>query len=233
MIKNQSQNQLIHMSIAILLPTLNEEASIGSVIDEVKEAGGDGWGVVVVDSGSKDRTVEIALAKGAAVIRLPMRGKGIAVRKAFREIDADYLVMIDSDRSYRPEDIRKILEKLGECDVVVGSRFKGTIEKGAMPFTNRIGNLGLNLLAGVLYGKNVSDVCSGMWGFRRATYKKFDIDAKHFELEANFFVEAVHRNLGFCEIPIGYRVREGVSKLGILDGVAIGLYLIRKFISRR
>lgn len=215
------------MSIAIVLPTLNEEAGIGGMIDGVREASKGQWKIYVVDSGSSDRTVEIARQKKANIISLEERGKGIAIRKAFEEIQDDFLVLIDADMSYEPQDITWILEMLKECDIVLGSRFRGHIDRGAMSGVNRFGNSVLTSFANVLYGKKASDVCSGMWGFTKKAYKSMAIDAPHFELEANFFVQAAKNGLVLGEVPIAYSKRAGTSKLGIGDGFKIALYLIK------
>ena len=113
-------------------------------------------------------------------------------------------------------------------DVVVASRFKGKIEEGAMKGMNRLGNICLTTLANVLYGQKTSDVCSGMHGFTKKAYKGMDIDAAHFEVEANFFVEEAKNKLKMCEIAIEYKKRQGKSKLTTWHGVKIGAYLLKK-----
>lgn len=215
------------MKTAILLPTYNEEKSIGKVIRGIRKVNKK-YEIFVVDSESKDRTVEIAKKLGAKVIVVKGRGKGRAVRVAFKKIYADFLVMMDADGTYPVEKIPTILEKLKECDVVVGSRFAGKIEEGAMGRINRIGNIFLTALARMLYGIKITDVCSGMWGFRRNAYKRMEITAPHFELEADIFSEAVNKKMKICEIPIVYKKRGGVTKLRVSDGVRIALWLIKK-----
>lgn len=215
------------MKTAILLPTYNEEKNIEDVIERVRKVNKK-YEIVVVDSESKDRTVEIARELGAKVISVKGRGKGRAVGVAFSKINADFLVMMDADGTYPAEKIPEFLEKLRECDVVVGSRFAGRIEEGAMKRINRIGNRMLTLLARLLYGRKITDVCSGMWGFRKEAYKRMKITAPHFELEADLFSEAVKKNMKICEVPIVYRKRGGVAKLRIVDGVGIAFWLLKK-----
>lgn len=214
------------MSVAILLPTLNEEEGIGGMIDKVNAVSKGQWNIYVVDSGSTDKTVEIASAKGARLITLAKRGKGIAVKKAFQEIDDDQLVLIDADLTYSPEDIPPVLALLKSYEVVLGSRFLGTIEPGAISSRNRFGNSALTAMANILYGRRASDVCTGMWGFNKSAYKGMAIDAPHFELEVNIFVQAVKRGYRLCEVPISYANRAGTSKLRLIDGFKIGLYLM-------
>lgn len=215
------------MKICVLLPTLNEVESIGEMIERIKRTD-PAYVIYVVDSGSNDGTLEIARKAGVNIITLKERGKGFAIKKAFAEIEEDVAVLLDSDTSYAPEEIPYLIEKLDSCEVVVGSRFKGRIEKDAMKTINRIGNQLLTLIANILYGKRFSDICSGFWAFRKAAYKKMDINARHFSLEANFFVECAKKRMKLCEVPISYRKRRGETKLNVFHGIEIGLYLVSK-----
>jgi dolichol-phosphate mannosyltransferase len=218
------------MNIAVVLPTFNEAESLGEMIRRIRLVNKD-YEIYVVDSNSTDGTPEIAKQEGIKLISLNERGKGIAIKKAFSLIESDILVLLDSDASYLPEEIPKIISALDKCDVVVGTRFKGKIEKGAMRTTNKLGNVGLTTLANVLYWKPISDVCSGFWAFRKNAYKKMTIDARHFELEANFYVECAKKKLGLCQVPITYVMRKGETKLNILHGLDIGGYLITRRVS--
>lgn len=213
--------------IAIILPTLNEEKGLGKVLDELQALSKGQWKMVVVDGGSTDRTLDIAKEKKATIMAIPVRGKGRALKEVFKKIDSDYLIVMDADATYPPQEIPKILRTLKECDVVIGSRFKGKIARNAMSKINKLGNRCLTLLGNLLYGKGVSDMCSGMWGFRRNVYKEMEIKAPHFELEANFFTEAAKHGFKICEVPISYEKREGEAKLRISDGVSIGCFLIK------
>lgn len=218
------------MKVCVLLPSLNEAGSIAGMIEKVREVD-PAFDIYVVDSGSTDGTAEIARAHGARLISLDVRGKGLAIKKAFQEIDADVLVLLDSDLTYSPKEIPELiraLEEKGGCDVVVGSRFKKKMDKDAMKSGNRLGNVVLTGLGNALYWKAASDICSGFWAFRRDAYKRMDIDAPRFAVEANFYVECAKKKLRLREVPISYGVREGQTKLRIWDGVDIGLYLIKK-----
>lgn len=215
------------MTVTVLLPTYNEEENIREMIDSIS-AVSDEFEIIIVDSGSTDRTAEITRKKGKKIIVINKRGKGLAVMHALRGITSDYLIMLDSDLTYPASEIPKMLNKLKTCDVVIGSRFNGAIEDGAMTPVNRLGNVFLTFLARFGYGRPISDVCSGMWGFTKKAYKSMNIDAPHFELEANFFVESVKHNLKICEVPIIYKKRGGQTKLSIKDGFRIAWYLVRK-----
>ncbi|MEK6982315.1 MAG: glycosyltransferase family 2 protein [Candidatus Micrarchaeota archaeon] len=223
------------MSIAILLPSYNEEENIAQTIEaieKIKSSATDGntWQIYLADGGSTDKTREIAKEHGAIVLDFSERGKGRAIKYAFTNIDSDYLIIMDADISYPAAAIPQILEKLKNesCDVVIGSRFSGSIEQGAMKPLNSIGNQMLTIAGNILYKNKTSDLCSGMQGFTKKAYKNMNIDAPHFEVEANFFVEADKKGLKICEIPIDYKRRGGVSKLSFKHGIKIGLYLLKR-----
>lgn len=213
------------MDVCILLPTLNEADSIEEMVSRVKKVD-PSYKICVVDGGSSDGTVALARKAGARVISVK-RGKGFAVKKAFSAIGSGTLVLLDSDSSYFPEEIPLLIGKLKGCDAVVGSRFRGRIERGAMGLTNRMGNVILTWLANSLYGISTTDLCSGFWAFKRKTFKRMEIGARHFTLEANFYVECATKNLRLCEVPITYCKRKGRTKLRITDGLEIGAYLVR------
>ncbi|MBA7473385.1 Undecaprenyl-phosphate 4-deoxy-4-formamido-L-arabinose transferase [subsurface metagenome] len=220
--------------VSIIFPALNEEETIGKIIDEVpiEEIEGRGYRaeIIVVDNGSTDKTREIAEAKGARVITEPNRGKGRAMRTAFEAVSGDFVFMIDADFTYPATYVPRMLELLeGGYDVVLGSRLKGQREEGAMSRLNMVGNHLLALLANVLYGTGVSDPCTGYWGFRGEVPKSLKLDAVGFELEANMLAEIARQGYRIAELPILYRRRPNQAKLGSLkDGFKIGLTLIRK-----
>ncbi len=130
-------------SVAVVIPTLNEERSIGKVIDDVPVAdllqNGLETAVYVIDGQSTDNTREIAVENGATIILEERKGKGSAIQKAFKSISADYAVMVDGDDTYPIEMATQMICVLKKYDVVIGSRLKGTIEPGAMTQTERRG----------------------------------------------------------------------------------------------
>lgn len=220
--------------VSIILPALNEEETIGKVIDEIprREIEDRGYRVqvVVVDNNSTDRTREIAEQKGAAIIVEPRRGKGMAVRAAFESVDGDFMFMLDADYTYPATHVPQLLDELlSGCDVVMGSRLKGWREKGAIRPLNLVGNHLLVLMANVLYGTHISDLCTGCWGFTRQAVEGLRLDAVGFELEANIFVETAKRRYRIAEVPIYYRQRPTPPKLKSLkSGFKIGRTLIKK-----
>jgi dolichol-phosphate mannosyltransferase len=220
--------------VCVIFPALNEEESIGKVIDEVPvaemEKEGDRVQIVVVDNDSTDKTGEIAQSKGALVLMEDERGKGKAVRKAFASVSADFVFMLDSDYTYPATYIPQMLELLkNDYDVVLGSRLKGKMEKGAMRSLNLIGNHLLAFTANALYGTRISDLCTGCWGFRGEVIRTLRLDAIGFDLEANMFIEIAKQGYRIGEVPILYRKRKTPSKLNAFRaGYRIGRMLINK-----
>jgi len=224
-------------TVAVIIPTLNEERSIGKVIDDVPVAdllhNGFETAVYVIDGQSTDNTREIAVEKGAQLILEERQGKGQAIQTAFKCITADYSIMIDGDDTYPIELATEMTRLLQTHDVVIGSRLKGTIEPGAMTRLNVVGNTLLSLLARALFGVHISDVCTGFWGYRSDAVQRMELAARGFELEADMFAECVRNDLNIAEIPITYRAREDEPKLSSLrDGVKIGLFLCKRRLRR-
>ncbi len=224
--------------VSVVLPALNEEEAIGKVIDEIPveelESKGYQTEIIVVDNGSTDKTAEIAAAHGAIVIDEPNRGKGRAIRTGFGAVSGEFVFMLDSDFTYPAGYITQMVDLLeGGYDVVLGSRLNGAVEHGAMKRLNLIGNHLLAFLANLLYGTRVSDLCTGLWGFKINVLRSLNLDAIGFELEANMLIEVAKHKYRVGEVPIQYRRRATASKLGsVRAGYGIGKTLVRKRFSR-
>lgn len=219
--------------VSIILPALKEEATIGKVIDEIPRQAlaqkGYDVSVLVVDGNSPDRTREIAKEKGAEVIIEPRKGKGRAMRTAFQAVDADFVFMLDADYTYPATYIPEMLDLLRDgSKVVIGSRLKGKMEKGAMSRLNIIGNRLLTLMANILYRGKTSDLCTGLWGFCGELLKDLKLSAKGFDFEADLFIQISRGGNYITQVPIIYRRRPTKQKLHSLrDGFKIGWKLIR------
>jgi dolichol-phosphate mannosyltransferase len=233
-VRTDKQESEAKESVAIVIPTLNEERSIGAVIDGVPVAdllqSGLETIVYVIDGKSTDHTREIAVEKGAQIITEQRSGKGTAIRTAFRAVNVDYVIVVDGDNTYPICMATEMVRLLQTHDVVIGSRLKGFIEPGAMTRLNILGNTLLTLLARSLFSTNVTDVCTGLWGYRGDTIQRLELGADGFEIEADMFSECAYKRLRFAEIPISYSPRVDRAKLASLrDGLKIGVHLIRKW----
>lgn len=224
--------------ITILIPCYNEESGIGDVItgfnrEELRSQGFE-TEIIVIDNNSTDKTGEIARGLGATVLVEKNKGKGNAMRTGFRNIpkDSDYVVMLDGDNSYRPQELMRLIEPLnsGFSRVVIGSRLTGRIMPGSMTRFNYIGNWVFSHLVKYLYMANVTDVLTGYFAWKRDV-----IDDLHLHLESNGFaieMEMITKmsRLGeeIYSVPISYDSREGASNLRpIYDGTRILMMLIK------
>ena len=212
------------MKVTVVVPTLNEEESIGEIVEKFV---GMGYEVLVVDGNSTDRTREIAEKKGARVVIQSGRGKGQAVREAFQIVDSDVVVLIDGDGTYLPEEVEKLLEPIRRnvADHVAGNRLEN-FEKGAFTKLNLLGNKILNMFFRIFYGVELYDILTGYRALRREVYKSFELEKTGFEIEAEMTVETIANGFRIMEVPITYRKRRGRTKLSPLrDGVKIALTL--------
>ncbi len=231
--------------LIVLLPTKNEERGVGEVIGGVPIQGISNLGysteIIVVDGNSSDSTCDIAISKGAELIKqVGSPGKGNGVRQALDNIlqkeynDDDLLIMLDADATYDPKDILAFVDQLIEYDVVWGSRLRGVIERGAMSTTNRIGNMILSLATSFLFFRRTTDLCTGYWGFRLGKLKQLHLTADGFTLEADIFCSTVKSRFKTNEIPINYALREGESSLKwYIDGPRIMWMAIKHRFSSR
>lgn len=206
------------IEVSIILPTMNEEDAVKVVLPKIKdvmEKMGISYEIIVVDK-SNDRTPEIAKNLGAVVIKQKGRGYGNAYLEGFKHANGKFIVMLDPDGSYDPLDIPKLLNPLleGKADFVMGTRLKGKIEKGAMPWLHRyVGNPLLTKVLNILFKAGISDAHCGMRAIRKDALKKLPLKCKGMEFASEMVIEAAKRKLRIVEIPITYHPRIGESKL--------------------
>jgi len=229
--------------VVIFLPALNEERAIGHVLDRIPraqlEAAGYTVSIWVVDGNSTDRTLEVGRKNGASVFIQAGRGKGNGMRQAFDHLlrtrdradggsrEPEFFLMLDADGTYPPEAISTFLEALASGnDVVLGSRFRGRMAEGAMTPLNAIGNRVLSALAHFLFRVSVTDVCTGMWGFKADALRQIPLEASGFDLEADLFGSACLSQARITELPIDYDARIGPPKMiPLRSGLQIALRL--------
>jgi len=208
------------MELSILIPCLNEAATVGLCVRKAREAlarnriPGE---VLVIDNGSTDATAEAARGAGARVVCETRRGYGAALMAGIREANGNYLIMADADGSYDHGNIMPFVDALQKgSDLVMGNRFAGGIEKGAMPLLNRyLGNPLLSFIAGMLYTRSVKDYACGQRAFTKSAAEIMDLKTSGMEFAYEMVIRAHAMGLKITEIPVRlYRDRrEGRPRL--------------------
>jgi len=204
--------------ISVVMPCLNEELTIGACIEKCKNVFRErniSGEIIVSDNGSTDKSVGIATSLGARVVHQPIKGYGSAYRKGIQSAKGKYIVMGDSDNTYDFSEIERFIEPLRSGhDLVIGSRFKGKILPGAMPWANRyIGNPILSGMLKFLFRTNISDSHCGIRGFTKEAYQKMKLETLGMEFASEMVIKSLKAKLKITEVPITYYPRLGESKL--------------------
>lgn len=211
-------------TLTILIPCLNEELGVASVVREYAKAFPDAE-ILVVDNGSADGTAAAARSAGAHVITEKRRGKARAVATALSVIDTDLVLMVDGDGSYPTEGARLLLEEYTRepVDMITGIR-------SAQPDVFRpMHQWGMSIFAGVLnfvFGFRPLDLFSGLRLFSRRFYQHVPVLSRGFELEIELTIQAIDKNFSMTEIPVPFRNRAHGSE-SKLETVRDGLRILR------
>ena len=188
------------------MPCLNEAETLAACIRKARTyldtSGVDGE-IVIGDNGSVDGSQEIARRLGARVIHIPIRGYGAALYGAITAASGRYCIMGDSDASYDFGNLNAFLQKLRDgYDLVMGNRFAGGIERGAMPWKNRyIGNPLLSKIGRILFGANVGDFHCGIRGISKNAFHRMDLRTTGMEFASEMVIKATVMNLRMTEVP--------------------------------
>ncbi|MDV0443868.1 S-layer glycoprotein N-glycosyltransferase AglJ [Methanorbis rubei] len=194
--------------VCVLIPTLNEKATIGLVIEELQSLGY--HNILVVDGHSTDGTPDIARNLGAAVMTQQGKGKGAAMIEAFSVITKPYILMLDGDGTNPPEYADAMVEPLasGRADHVIGNRLN-EYERGALTRLNLWGNRLMNTLFKWAHGVYMTDILSGYRGFTLDSLKQMNLKEAGFEIETEISSAVIHRGLKFEVVPTFYKKRPG------------------------
>jgi len=207
------------MKLVVMIPSRNEEKTIGEVINEIpKEIEGiNEIEVIIIDGASTDRTKEVALEAGAAYVHVDHINRGLA--SAFRtgllialKRNADIIVNTDADLQYDQKQISDIVAPIvrKEADMVLGSRFQGWIEN--MPFKKKAGNKLATFATSLLAGQKISDAQSGFRAIHKELAKYLVIEGKKTYVQETI-IRAVRGGYIVKEVPINFRKRNDESRL--------------------
>lgn len=213
-------------SIAILIPAFNEAGALGSVLQRLASWQARGCEIIVVDDGSTDGTGDIARAANVQVIRNSHnRGYGASLKTGIRATNADIVITLDSDGQHDPDDISRLLEAMGDNDLVVGARGRESF----VPVARRPGKWALGVLANYLSETKIPDLNSGLRAMRRETALKFlNILPNGFSFSTTITLAFLKEGLNVAYVPIVAKPRAGSSTVNPLrDGMQTILLIIR------
>jgi dolichol-phosphate mannosyltransferase len=212
--------------LTVIIPTLREAESIGLVLDELFSVGIPPDKILVVDGYSDDGTREIAESKGVKVVLQEGSGKADAIRTGSKLVKTTYALVMDGDYTYPATHVPELYNKIREgYDLVLG--YRKYVEKGAMSSLFKFGNRIITTFVNVLYGTKISDVLTGMYVVKSSILKEIFYEARDFSVEVEIFSHVANTTGKISEIPIRYRRRRGVKKLGFSHGFKITWDLIR------
>lgn len=198
------------MKLSIVIPCLNEVKTIVEVIKNARESGKkylENFEIIVADNGSTDGTLEkLSPLNNVKIINVPVKGYGAALHSAILFSKYPYVLFADADLSYDFDQIHKFLPYLNKkYDLVLGSRYKGSIEAGAMPVLNRyVGTPLLTLLIRIIYGIKSTDCNSGMRAVKKNFYKKLVMKNSGMEWASELLIKTALNRGKYAEVPISF-----------------------------
>lgn len=196
------------MELTILLPCLNEEKTVAACITQAAAffaCNGLEGEVLVVDNGSNDASAEQARQAGARVVSCKEKGYGNALRQGITEAFGAYVIMGDCDCSYHFDNLMPFVEELRSgADMVIGNRFALPMEKGAMPFSHKMGVPFLSGLGRFRYGCRVKDFHCGLRAVRRESFLGLNCQAKGMEFATEMIGRASRKGQTIHQLPVRF-----------------------------
>jgi glycosyltransferase involved in cell wall biosynthesis len=202
------EEDVVAPELSIVVPALDEELTIGEFVSWCKkgiERTGVCAEILIVDS-STDRTAEIALAGGARVLKTPRRGLGRAYMDALPFVRGKYILMGDADCTYDFREITPFVELFRRgFEFIIGSRFKGEIERGAMPFLHQyVGTPITTWILNRMYSSKFTDIHCGMRGITTDAFRRMDIRSESWEYASEIVLRSVRMQLRTAEVPVRF-----------------------------
>ena len=194
------------LELSIVMPCLNEAETLAICIKKAQaffESHNIDGEIVIADNGSTDDSVNIAKSLKAVVVHAEQKGYGSALKTGIEASNGQYIIMGDADDSYDFSNLLPYLEKLREgYDLVMGNRFKGGIEKEAMPFLHKyLGNPVLSFIGRLFFKVNIRDFHCGLRGFSKEAYHKMNLKTSGMEFASEMVVKSKLNNLSITEVP--------------------------------
>jgi glycosyltransferase involved in cell wall biosynthesis len=200
------------ISISFVIPCLNEEATLPFVLEKIVRVCKTDLidyksEIIVADNGSQDQSVETAKAIGARVVQCPTKGYGAELKCGIKSAENEIIVCADADDTYDFLETPKLIKEIEKgYDFIIGSRLKGDIHKGAMPFLHHyLGTPILNLFINSLYsraGYKISDCNSGFRCFRKEVFNEWNIQSDGMEFASEMLVKSLKNSAKISEVPV-------------------------------
>lgn len=207
--------------VDVVIPALNEQAALPRVLAEIPRP--PVRRIIVADNGSTDRTASVAREHGAEVVFEPERGYGAACLRALAHLaldPPDIVVFLDGDYSDHPRELLSLIDPIraGDVEMVIGSRTRGRLERGALSAQQRVGNAIACGALRLFYGVRYTDL-GPFRAIRWATLRELGMQDRNFGWTVEMQIKAAKRAVPFREVPVSYRQRIGISKVsGTLRG---------------
>lgn len=219
------------MKSCVLIPSFNEEKTIGNIVKEITSAGLD---VIVVDDGSMDGTGKAAAENGAIIMRNRENlGKGASLKYGFRYIleksNFDAVITMDADGQHNPNDIQKLISRADETtdDIIMGNRMSFTKN---MPLVRRATNLFMSFLLSAICKQRIPDTQCGFRLIKRKVLEKIKLKSDNYDLESEILIKASRAKFKIGSVPVETIYRGELSKIDPLKdtfrffGMLIKLY---------
>ena len=205
--------------ITIILPFRNEELALPFCLGQIKKVAKENNLSIetIVSDSSSDKSPKIAKLHGAVLVKHDKEGYGAAYLEAFKFANGKYIFMADADGTYDFAEIPNFLKFLRDgYDFVIGNRFAGKMENGAMPFSHKLGNPLLSGILRLFFRAKISDSHCGMRAIKKNALQKLNLQTTGMEFASEMVIKALKNNLKIKELPISYYQRKGKSKLKAL-----------------
>jgi glycosyltransferase involved in cell wall biosynthesis len=208
--KQQAGTSLRAVEVSIVMPCLNEAETLAACIQKAQSAiekDGLSAEIIVADNGSTDGSQAIAKELGARLVPVSRKGYGSALIGGIEAARGEFVIMGDADDSYDFTAIAPLIARLRDgCDLVVGNRFLGGIEPGAMPWSHRwIGNPVLTFISRVFFHTPVGDAHCGLRGFRKDAFERMRLRATGMEFASEMVIKASLKGMRIAEVPVALR----------------------------
>lgn len=207
-----------NMKVSVVIPTKNEEKTIGKIIERVKPCGDE---ILIVDGHSKDRTREIANELGVRVVLDNKKSKGDAIRVGLKEAKNEIVVFIDADGSHNPDDIPKLVKPIkdGKADIVVASRQWGGSDEVKGDFSScmrMIGSAFVTMIINYRFNVRLTDCENGYRAVLRDKVLRLNLNANDFDIEEEMTMKALKKRYRIMEVASHEYDREyGKSNLSL------------------